>query len=161
MKYLLEDPETTEALGRRLGRGLRAGMVVALEGPLGAGKTTLVQAIARGLDVPESEYVRSPSFAIVHEYKGRERVYHLDLYRLRDAGEVDRLGWHEYVGEVGVALIEWAERAPELLAAGGLRIRIDYGPHERARVVEAEARGADHERLWRDATRDLPTLAAG
>lgn len=161
MKLLLENLEATEALGRRLGGALRSGMVVGLEGPLGAGKTTLVQAIARGLGVPESEYVRSPSFAIVHEYRGRERVYHLDLYRLTDAREVDQLGWEEYVGEVGVALIEWIDRAPELLEGRGLRIRVERITDERARVVEAEARDPDHERLWRDATRDLPILAAG
>ncbi len=86
----------TEKLGRLLGEMALPGDVICLDGDLGAGKTALSQAIARGLEVPDSCYVTSPSFAIMHEYEGRLPMYHMDFYRLQDAGEVEDLGFEEY-----------------------------------------------------------------
>jgi len=154
-RVLLPDLAATEAFGRRLGEALGDGMIVGLEGPLGAGKTTLVQAIARGLGVPASEYVRSPTFAIMNEYQGKSRVYHMDLYRIGDPGEVDHLGWDEYVGASGVALIEWIDRAPHMLGDDALRIRLDYGDAPESRIAAGEARGERHRRAWAHATEGL------
>lgn len=156
---LLGNLDATEAFGRRLGELLAPGMVVGLEGPLGAGKTTLVQAICRGLEVPASEYVRSPTFAILNQYRGKSRVYHFDLYRIEDPRDVDHLGWEEYVGADGVALIEWIDRAPALLAGGGLRLRIAFAGAEGARALRATFADERHARLWREAARDLPRTA--
>jgi tRNA threonylcarbamoyladenosine biosynthesis protein TsaE len=105
----------TEKLGRLLGRGAMPGDVVCLDGDLGAGKTALAQAIARGLEVPDSCYVTSPSFALLHEYQGRLPMYHMDFYRLQDAGEAEDLGFEEYLYLGGLAVIEWSSRAPEIL----------------------------------------------
>ncbi|MBX9928977.1 MAG: tRNA (adenosine(37)-N6)-threonylcarbamoyltransferase complex ATPase subunit type 1 TsaE [Gemmatimonadaceae bacterium] len=102
------------AWGEAYGAALVAPAVVTLAGDLGAGKTTLVQAICRGLGVTEP--VTSPTFALVHEYRGaRSPVYHLDLYRLRAPNELAALGWDELLGERAVVLIEWPERAGEAL----------------------------------------------
>jgi tRNA threonylcarbamoyladenosine biosynthesis protein TsaE len=89
--------------------------VICLDGDLGAGKTALSQAIARGLGVPDNCYVTSPSFAILHEYEGRIPMYHMDFYRLQDAGEVEDLGFEEYFYLDGLTVIEWSTRALEIL----------------------------------------------
>lgn len=110
--YTLGD---TEKLGNLLGSHAAPGDVVCLEGDLGAGKTALSQAIARGLLVPDDCYVTSPSFAIMHEYLGRLPMYHMDFYRLQDAGEVEDLGFEEYFYLHGLTVIEWSNRALEIL----------------------------------------------
>ena len=105
----------TEKLGRLLGHLAAAGDILCLDGDLGAGKTTLSQAIARGLGVPDTCYVTSPSFAILHEYQGRIPMYHMDFYRLQDSGEVEDLGFDEYFYLAGLTVIEWSTRAIDLL----------------------------------------------
>ena len=82
--------------------------MVVLEGPLGAGKTTLAQGLAQGLGVTDT--VTSPTFALVHEYRGRLDVFHMDLYRLASEEEFDLIGGWEYFSRGGVCLVEWAER---------------------------------------------------
>ena len=93
-------PEETLELGRRLGCLLVAGDLVALVGDLGAGKTCLVQGIAQGLDVPESSYVRSPSFVILNVHAGRCDLNHLDLYRIHSPAELEDLGYRDGLGRV-------------------------------------------------------------
>ena len=105
----------TEKLGRLLGRLAVSGEVICLEGDLGAGKTALAQAIARGLAVPDDCYVTSPSFALVHEYQGRLPMYHMDFYRLQDGAEAEDLGFAEYFFLSGLSVIEWSSRAQEIL----------------------------------------------
>lgn len=105
----------TEKLGKLLGRQAAPGDIICLDGDLGAGKTALSQAIGRGLLVPDDCYVTSPSFAIMHEYPGRLPMYHMDFYRLQDAGEVEDLGFEEYFYLNGLSVIEWSNRALEIL----------------------------------------------
>lgn len=102
--------EQTSALGTALGEVLDAGDVVALWGELGAGKTFLAGAIARGLGVRSSMPVTSPTFTLINEYDGRLHLYHLDLYRLGDPDEIETLPWREVLHGAGVAVIEWPER---------------------------------------------------
>jgi len=113
----------SEKLGKLLGSLANPGDVLCLDGNLGAGKTALAQAIARGLEVPDTCYVTSPSFAILHEYEGRMFMYHMDFYRLQDATEVEDLGFEEYFYLDGLTVIEWSARAMDIL------------PHERL-IVE-------------------------
>lgn len=115
MKIQLNNLSDTEKLGRLLGRLAQPGDVICLDGDLGAGKTALSQAIARGLEVPDNCYVTSPSFAILHEYRGRIPMYHMDFFRLQDAGEVADLGFEEYFYLLGLTVIEWSSRALEIL----------------------------------------------
>lgn len=120
----LPDLDATMAFGRRLGRLLFPGAVVALVGPLGAGKTHLVRAIAEGLDIPDSRIVSSPTFVLIQEYAARLPIYHFDAYRLRSEAEFLDLGAHEYFEGDGVCLIEWADRVPGCLPVEHLRIEL-------------------------------------
>lgn len=119
-------PDETRALGERLGRALQPGDLIGLVGSLGAGKTLLVQALARGLEVPPSVPVVSPTFTLINEYDGgRARLYHADLYRIEKANELDELGLDEMTRrDDGVVVIEWADRF-QVLPGDHLRIDIE------------------------------------
>jgi tRNA threonylcarbamoyladenosine biosynthesis protein TsaE len=144
---LSRSPEETERLGAALAAALQLGDVLALEGPLGAGKTRFVAGLARGLDC--TARVRSPSFAIVHEYRGRLLLVHLDLYRL-EPGDLEGLGLDEYL-ERGALAVEWAEPLGGRWSAGALRLRFTIvAENERRIVAEATAgRGLALLEAWR------------
>jgi tRNA threonylcarbamoyladenosine biosynthesis protein TsaE len=140
----LPDLAATEAFGRRLGRRLFAGAVVGLVGPLGAGKTHLVRAVAEGLGVAEPRAVTSPTFVLIQEYLARLPIYHFDAYRLGTVGEFLDLGAAEYFDAGGVCLIEWADRVAEALPPERLTLTLSVtGPTSRR--VEAVARGSAYE----------------
>jgi len=132
----------TEALGEHLGRAARAGDVLALWGELGAGKTTLVRGIARGLGIAAAE-VTSPTFVIVHEHEGRLPLFHVDLYRL-GPGDLGSTGWDEGIATGAVTAIEWPDRLGDALPAERLDLRLEpTGTHERRIAIEpVGARGA-------------------
>ena len=99
------------ALGEHLGQWLKAGDIVLLFGDLGSGKTTLTQGLCRGLGLPQNEYVRSPSFTLINEYRGAIPIYHIDLYRLDTIQEIETLGLEEILlAEKSVSIVEWAEK---------------------------------------------------
>jgi tRNA threonylcarbamoyladenosine biosynthesis protein TsaE len=114
----------TEAMGERLGRACAGGEIIALVGPLGAGKTCLTRGLARGLGVPDQS-TASPTFALIHEYRGRVPVVHVDLYRL-DTEAANRLGLEEYLESSAVTVIEWADKIPALLPRDHLRIELEH-----------------------------------
>jgi tRNA threonylcarbamoyladenosine biosynthesis protein TsaE len=104
-------PADTQALGERFGRAARRGLVVALSGDLGAGKTQFVKGLARGLGI--TGRVHSPTFTLVNEYEGgRLALFHLDLYRLETPEQILGAGIEEFLEPDGVAVVEWAERIP-------------------------------------------------
>lgn len=107
-------PEETAHVGEELGRAMKGGEIVAIEGPLGAGKTCLIQGVGKGLEVREKR-ITSPTFIFRHRYPGRVALYHLDLYRLQGEEDVASLGLLEDMEEGGAVAIEWAERARTLL----------------------------------------------
>src|SRR5215469_12097800 len=128
----------TQAFGRRLGQRLWPGVVVALIGELGAGKTQLTRAIAEGLGIADNRIVTSPTFVLIQEYEARLPIYHFDAYRLRSEGEFFDLGAHEYFDGDGVCLIEWADRVPGCLPRERLSIRLEItGETSRLAIVEA------------------------
>jgi tRNA threonylcarbamoyladenosine biosynthesis protein TsaE len=129
----------TTALGRRLGALLFPGAVVALVGPLGAGKTHFVRAVVEGLG-GDGRRVSSPTFALIHEYPARLPVYHFDTYRLPDEATFADLGVAEYFEGDGVCLIEWADRVEGVLPAEHLRVTI-APTGETARRFTIEGRG--------------------
>src|SRR5438094_844590 len=108
-------------------RRLPAGDVLALVGPLGAGKTTFVQGLARGLGVPPDRHVASPTFALVNEHPGRVPLVHADLYRIEDARELLELGLSDAFDRAAVA-IEWLDRFPDAAPADRLEIAIAFAP---------------------------------
>ena len=127
--------EELTAAGEAIGRGLPARAVVTLERELGAGKTALVQAIARGLGVVDA--ATSPTYALVHRYGGRRGpVYHLDCYRLRVPDEAADLDWEGLLAEGDVLLIEWPERAGAWLPARTSAYRLHHGDDLERRGLE-------------------------
>jgi tRNA threonylcarbamoyladenosine biosynthesis protein TsaE len=113
MDMISHSPADTEALGEKFGRNATRGLVIALSGDLGAGKTQFVKGLARGLGI--SGRVHSPTFTLVNEYGGgRLRLFHLDLYRLETQEQILSAGIEEFFKPDGVSVIEWAERIYDL-----------------------------------------------
>ena len=107
--FISHSPAETESLGESFGRAAKHGLVIALSGELGAGKTQLVKGLARGLGI--TARVHSPTFTLVNEYAGgRLRLFHLDLYRLESSAQILSAGLEEFLQPDGVAVVEWAER---------------------------------------------------
>ncbi len=125
-----------EAEGEALGRSLPPGALLAFEGELGAGKTTFIKAISRGLGV--SGAATSPTYALVHRYRGRRGpVFHLDCFRLRSPEEAADLDWEGLVGEGDAILVEWPERAGAWLPSVTRRFRLHHLPDAGLRGLEA------------------------
>lgn len=144
----LPTPEATLEFGRRLGRALFPNCVVGLCGPLGAGKTFLVRAVATGLEVSDPRVVTSPTFVLIQEYQARLPIYHFDAYRLSGMQSFQDLGVHEYFQAGGVCLIEWADRVATCLPEDRLELTLEItGPE--SRLVQAVARGHRHAELLR------------
>ncbi len=114
MEFISRSEGETEALGTRLAGVLTPGAVVALYGDLGAGKTAFARGLARGLGV--TGRVTSPTFTIVNEYEGTLPLFHFDLYRLGGSEELFDIGWEDYLTRGGVCVVEWSERADDVLA---------------------------------------------
>jgi tRNA threonylcarbamoyladenosine biosynthesis protein TsaE len=116
MVVLSSSPSETQAVGREFGQRLAAGAVLNLRGDLGAGKTEFVKGLAQGLGAKDQ--VTSPTFTLIHEYRsGRLPLFHLDLYRLRLEGELDEIGFDDYLEAGGVCAVEWGDKFVDRLPA--------------------------------------------
>jgi tRNA threonylcarbamoyladenosine biosynthesis protein TsaE len=115
MEFHTKSSEETVELGKKIGATLKPGDILAFYGDLGSGKTTMIKGIALGLGVKEQDIVKSPSFIMVNEYKGRYPIYHIDLYRVKNSEEIMSIGFDDYLYSNGVCLIEWAEKAEKAL----------------------------------------------
>lgn len=132
IERLARSVEEMEALGRKLALQVGKWRVIHLRGPLGAGKTTLVRGILRGLG--HAGAVKSPTFTLVEPYTfGHQHFFHFDLYRLNDPGELEFLGVRDYLDGKGVCVVEWAERAQGVLPSPDMDIMIE--PTETGRMV--------------------------
>ena len=131
LKLKSRSAEQTRKIGREMGKHLQGDDVVLLEGELGAGKTTLVQGIARGLSVPSA--VTSPTFTLLHEYEGRRKLFHFDWYRLSAVKEDDEEEFLECLkAKDAVCIIEWPERGKSLWPGNALHVRLEHqSPSER------------------------------
>lgn len=133
MKIELNSLKDTEKLGEQLGKVLKEGDILCLNGDLGAGKTTLTKSIGVGLGV--DEYITSPTFSLINEYRGRIPVYHFDVYRLENVDELDDLGFDEYFFGEGVCIIEWAEKIEKMLPKEIVILDIEKGEDIDKRIV--------------------------
>jgi len=133
----------TDGLGQALATLAFPGAFVALRGDLGAGKSSLARAVARGLGVTGP--VPSPTFVLVNVYDGRLPLVHADWYRLADADELEQIGWDELATDHVVTLVEWAERVPEALPADRLELTLAYDGDGRTATLHAT--GPRHESL--------------
>ncbi len=128
----------TVRLGRLLAGVLRPGMIIALQGDLGAGKTTLVKGIAAGLLGIDEREVTSPTFTIMQEYSGPVRLYHVDAYRLESAEDLEAIGFDDFVDGSGVTVIEWSDRISKALPRDTLNISIELtGDQQRRFLLQA------------------------
>jgi tRNA threonylcarbamoyladenosine biosynthesis protein TsaE len=145
--FSLSEEETYD-LGRGLGRALKGGELLLLQGDLGYGKTVFARGVAAALGVLPDE-VSSPSFTLVQEYKGgRVPVFHIDLYRLEEPEEeVGALGIEDILDAGGVVLVEWGERLPPYLRRGATTVRFhDVGEGSRRIEILAESSGGERPR---------------
>lgn len=132
-------PEQTQQFGTHLGKIAQPGDVILLVGKLGAGKTCLTQGIAWGLGI--DEYAVSPSFVLVRELHGRLPLYHVDFYRLENLEEIAELGLDEYFYGQGISVVEWAEKALDLLPPENLLIEMEYvSDNERRLKIKASGK---------------------
>lgn len=130
-------PGATRRLARQLGRLATPGLVLALDGDLGSGKTTFVQGLAEGLGVPPDCYVTSPSFTLTNEYPGRIPLCHADLYRLGESADLEAVGLLERMDQEVVVAIEWAESAAADLPADHLSVHLEITGAQRRRITLA------------------------
>jgi tRNA threonylcarbamoyladenosine biosynthesis protein TsaE len=126
--------EETTDLGRQLAAELKPGGIILLRGDLGAGKTTLVKGIAEGFNAAEAEAVTSPTFTLIHEYRGPEvTLYHIDLYRIDTQRELDTLALDDLIDPNTILLIEWGEKFERFRKERDVEIAIEHrGNNERA-----------------------------
>lgn len=118
--------DETIALGRKLAKDLSPPRLVLLRGDLGAGKTTLVKGIAEGFHAASQENVTSPTFTLVHEYRGPEvNVYHIDLYRVDTPRQLETLGLDDLIADNAVLLVEWGEKFPRFVRDRDVEIAIE------------------------------------
>jgi tRNA threonylcarbamoyladenosine biosynthesis protein TsaE len=141
--FISHSPAETESLGELWGRDAQRGLVIALSGDLGAGKTALVRGFARGLGA--TTRVHSPTFTLVNEYGGgRLKLFHLDLYRLETAEQIHSAGIEEFLQPDGVAVIEWAERLEDgswKMEDGKIRkVKIEVVSEMERRIVYEDSR---------------------
>jgi tRNA threonylcarbamoyladenosine biosynthesis protein TsaE len=132
-------PEETISFGRTLAELLAPPKLVLLRGDLGAGKTTLVKGIAAAFDAAAEEDVTSPTFTLVHEYRGpRAKLFHIDLYRIDTQRELDTLALDDLRSDNSILLIEWGEKFPRLVRERDVEIALERtGETERRIVVSA------------------------
>ncbi len=134
-EVIIRSEDDTRRFGCELAQRLGPNTVVALIGDLGTGKTTLTKYIAEGLGVKER--ITSPTFTIVCEYhSGRLPLYHFDVYRLETGADLFEIGAEEYFYKGGVSIVEWADRAAEILPDDTLCIFMEYGENEGERIYQ-------------------------
>lgn len=132
---ITRSPAETERFAARFAKSLAPDSIVLLQGELGAGKTTFIRGLARGLGVSKKVVIHSPSFTLVNEYPGATPLIHVDLYRLSSPREVEGLGLEDYFGR-GVVAVEWAEKGKGLWPRGAVRVKVERkGPRERRWVI--------------------------
>ncbi len=129
--------DATQALARRLAPTLQPGSVLALHGDLGSGKTCFVTGVARALDIPDA--ITSPTFTMINEYVGTLGLCHMDLYRISNPDELFTLGLDDYFDSDGITVIEWAERAGDLLPEDTIHVLFEVldAPDSRRITIEA------------------------
>lgn len=139
LEIITSSSAETERVGERLAPLLHAGDLIAFCGDLGAGKTTFVKGLARGMGA--TNLVSSPTFVIMHIYEGRLPIYHFDAYRLQNSTDLLNIGAEEYIGTDGVACIEWSERVKELIPEDCLRLELGYFETEKRKLTFKGTRG--------------------
>lgn len=148
MQIKINGLEETKEFGIKLGKLLNSGDILCLNGDLGAGKTTLTKSIGIGLGV--TDYITSPTFALINEYEGRVPVYHFDVYRLENVEDLYDLGFDDYFYGKGVCIIEWADKIEKLLPEERIVLDIEKGEDENSRVINIIGYGNSYSRVIKE-----------
>ena len=148
LEIILGDLEETKRFGIKLGKMLKRGNILCLNGDLGAGKTTLTKSIGLGLGV--AEYITSPTFALINQYSGRIPVYHFDVYRLENAHELYDLGFDEYFYGDGVCIIEWADKIEKMIPKERIVVDIENGNGLNERILKISGYGDGYQELVKE-----------
>ncbi len=135
MQLITRSFEQTQSLGKVIGAALKKGVVFALSGDLGCGKTVFVQGLAIGIGVSEDEYITSPTFTLINEYHGRLKLTHVDLYRLDTVSDIDDIGLEEALESGGVVAIEWADKLSANDMQPDVHIHIEMMDHQMRRIT--------------------------
>ncbi len=131
-------PKETFNIAKSLSAKLKGGELIILEGELGMGKTVFAKGIAAGLGIDPND-ITSPSFLIINEHQGRLKLYHIDLYRLKDAREMEDLGIRDLLEIGAVIVIEWGERLPYYFKQGGIHVTFSDMGEDSRKIVIARA----------------------
>ncbi len=140
LTFTLASLDDTILFGKHIAEHVIPGDIICLNGDLGAGKTTLTQAIGAGLGVPTHCYITSPTFSLLHEYEGRIPLFHMDLYRLSGEEEIEELGFEEYIYGDGLCIVEWPDRLGELMPTD--RLTIDIMSKNTCRTITITGHGS-------------------
>jgi len=143
MKLTTHSLDETQALGKRIGKLLDAGVTFALTGDLGSGKTSFVQGLAKGLDVSEKYYITSPTFTLINEYPGRCRLFHIDLYRIEDPLDIEELGLYEILNSGNVTAIEWSDRLLDDFTSDYINMKFKI-LNDESRIINITAYGLEN-----------------
>ena len=133
MEFIVKTEEETISLGKKIGKKLKKGDVITLDGSLAAGKTYLTKGIAQGLDIEED--ITSPTFTLISEYSGRLHLYHMDVYRLEGVEDFLDLGTEEMLYGEGVCVIEWGEKVRQALPANTIHINIAVNEDNSRKII--------------------------
>lgn len=140
-QIITHSTKETEDAGRKLASALESGSVIAFYGGLGMGKTAFIRGIASGLGV--TDHVSSPTFAIVHEYRGRLPLYHFDMYRVTSWDDLESTGFYDYLEAGGVCAVEWSENIEQALPDETIRVEIAKGADDDTRIITIEGGRSD------------------
>lgn len=149
VKFSVKSANELQYIAERMAKFLFPGAFLALNGDLGAGKTTFIQGLAKGLGVEKE--ISSPTFTIIKQYDDLELpLYHMDVYRIERAEEMEDLGYEEYFYGDGVTVVEWADNIKELWPDEYLEIRFNYA--EEGRILEIMPKGRKYEEIIEELT---------
>lgn len=148
VRIILKGLKETEDFGKRLGSILKPGDIISLMGDLGAGKTTLTKSIGKGLGV--EDYITSPTFTLINEYKGRLSLYHFDVYRLEGPMDLYDLGFEEYIYSNGVSIIEWGDKIEGILPKERINIKMEKGVELDERIINLYGEGERFKQLIKE-----------
>lgn len=138
-KVTVKNEEETIRFAERLGGKLDKKVVVAFFGGLGMGKTTFTKGLAKGLGVTDE--VSSPTFALVHEYRGEKTLYHFDMYRVETWDDLYQTGFFDYYEQGGILAVEWSENIENALPDNTVRVTIERGKDDNERIISVEGQG--------------------
>ncbi len=143
LKFVTNSADETINLGVKIAETLKNGDVIAMFGSMGMGKTAFTHGLAQGLGI-DPRQVSSPTFSLVHEYNGKNTLYHFDMYRIESWDDLYSTGFFDYLDYGGILAVEWSENIENALPENSIRIYFEKGNNDNQRIITVDG-GADFE----------------